>query len=55
MADRLDKQLMLDKGLVSVSNPTTYNITSVYDTKLQVYRLAPLSVIKFCKQQRVCI
>lgn len=55
MTDRLDKQLILEKRLVSVSNPTPSYITSVYDTKLQVYRLAPLSVIKFCKQQRVCI
>ena len=55
MTDRLDKQLMLDKRLASVSNPTTSYICSVEDTKLQVYRLAPLSVIKFCKQQRVCI
>ena len=48
MTDRLDKQLMLDIGLASVSNPTN-------PSKYIVYRLAPLSVIKFCKQQRVCI
>lgn len=52
MADRLSKQLMLEKGLdVYIGIPTLIMQKLSY-----AYRLAPLSVIKFCKQQKgVCI
>ena len=47
MADILHKQFKLDKGLaVYIGIPTLSKC---------VYWLAPLSAIKFCKQQRVCI
>jgi hypothetical protein len=51
MADRLSKQLMLEKGLdVYIGIPYPMQKLSY------AYRLAPLSVIKFCKQQKgVCI
>lgn len=49
MADRLSKQFKLDKGIA------VYKFCIPTFSKY-VYRLAPLSVIKFCKQQKgVCI